>query len=234
MSTTSNPGDPYGQQPGQQPAYGQQGYGQQGYGQQPGAYGQQPSGEQGYGQQGAYGQQQGYGQQDAYGQQQQGYAQQGAYGQQGGYSQPAPGAYGQQSQYQQPGGYGQQAQFQQPAGASNDRGGGALCHFLEILGPIGSGIGWAVTKDRGPISNAEGKEAFNFGITVAIINVGLWLLQVIAFMALSMFDGGLTGTLLGFVSTGVWIANLVLSIMGGVRVNGGGSFRYPVNFRFIK
>ena len=79
MSQTDDPGRsdaPYGQQPGQQPGYGQQPYGQQPpYGQP--EYGQQPYGENQYGQQqygapapyGAqYGQQPGYGQPAAYGQ----------------------------------------------------------------------------------------------------------------------------------------------------------------------
>lgn len=245
MSTNQNPGghDPYGQQPqanGAQAygdassAYGEHsaaGYGQQaqgGYGQQQPAYGEQAQA--GYGQQqpgygqaapAAYGQQQGYGQQpqaadgqqaqDGYGQQQAGYGQPGQYGQQG-YAQAA---------------YGQQ-------GNPNDRGGGALCHFLEILGPIGSGIGWAVTKDRGPISNTEGKEAFNFGLTAAIISIGLGILQFVLAITLGAFDFGLSAGLVGLLSWALWIANLVFSIMGGVRVNGGGSYRYPVNFRFIK
>ncbi|CAG7845371.1 hypothetical protein USB125703_01633 [Pseudoclavibacter triregionum] len=236
----SNPQYPGGEQP-----YGQQPYGQS-HGEQPGAsaYGQQPYGEQAqppYGQQpaqGGYGQQpQGYGQQQPYGQQ--GYGQQpGGYGEQG-YPQPA--GYGQQQPYgqaygQQPGAYGQQpyaqAGYGQPGGDANDRSGGALCHFLEILGPIGSGIGWAVTKDRGPISNTEGKEALNFGITMAIISLGIGLLQMIAFFAIP--DFGMTGSLIGLLSWVVWIANLVFSIMGGMKVNNGGSYRYPVNFRFIK
>jgi uncharacterized Tic20 family protein len=32
----------------------------------------------------------------------------------------------------------------------------------------------------------------------------------------------------------LYIINLVFSILGFVRVNSGGTYRYPVNFRFIK
>jgi uncharacterized Tic20 family protein len=32
----------------------------------------------------------------------------------------------------------------------------------------------------------------------------------------------------------VIIVNIIFAIMGGVKVNGGGSYRYPVNIRWIK
>jgi uncharacterized Tic20 family protein len=32
----------------------------------------------------------------------------------------------------------------------------------------------------------------------------------------------------------LYVVNLVLSILGFIRVNGGGTYRYPMNFRFIK
>ncbi len=32
----------------------------------------------------------------------------------------------------------------------------------------------------------------------------------------------------------LYIVNLVFSILGFVKVNSGGSYRYPINFRFIK
>ena len=31
-----------------------------------------------------------------------------------------------------------------------------------------------------------------------------------------------------------WVLNVIFSIIGGVTVNNGGSYRYPLNFRFIK
>ena len=30
------------------------------------------------------------------------------------------------------------------------------------------------------------------------------------------------------------VLNVIFSIMGGIKVNGGGSYRYPVNIRWIK
>jgi ATP-binding cassette subfamily C protein CydD len=44
----------------------------------------------------------------------------------------------------------------------------------------------------------------------------------------------LVAALLGFIGWLPYLANLVFSIIGGVKVNGGSAYRYPVSFRFIK
>ncbi|SFQ97019.1 hypothetical protein SAMN04488564_101372 [Lentzea waywayandensis] len=111
---------PYGQQPPQQPGYGQQP--QPGYGQQPGQPGQQP--QPGYGQQPPPGQGQQYGQppQDPFGQQgppSGGFQQQGQYGQQG----PPSGGFQQQGHQGPPnGGFGQQGHQGPPNGGFGQQG----------------------------------------------------------------------------------------------------------------
>ena len=41
-------------------------------------------------------------------------------------------------------------------------------------------------------------------------------------------------TLFGLISFLLWAANVVFSILGGVKVQQGGSYRYPFSFRFVK
>ena len=45
---------------------------------------------------------------------------------------------------------------------------------------------------------------------------------------------GIGSLLLGIIIWLVIIANIIFAILGGVKVNGGGSYRYPVNIRWIK
>lgn len=203
---------PYGQQqPPQQPQYGQQ---------QP-PYGQQPPQQPPYGQQPAYGQQQppqpGYGQQP----------------QQPGYGQQQPG-YG-----QQPPQYGQ-APGAQPLNQHDDKMWAMWAHFGGVLALLPSLIIFLIFKDRGPFVRQESKEALNWQITWIIISI-VWsivlsILTVIivgAMVASGSYPYGISA-LLGFLGWLPYLANLVFSIMGGVKVNNGQPYRYPVNFRFIK
>lgn len=197
--------------------YGQSADGQQGWGGQADAPSGQPDQQPSYGQQAPD-----YGQQAPdYGQQAPQYGQQPDYGQQPGYGQ-------QQFAYTQPG------MFPGGAVSAEDHSGAYICHFLEALGPVGSGIGWALMKDRGPASNREGKEAFNFGLTMAIIIAGLFVLQTILAFTIGLFDFGLTSALVGLLYPVVTIGNIVFAIIGGMKAKDTGSYRYPINFRLIK
>ena len=44
----------------------------------------------------------------------------------------------------------------------------------------------------------------------------------------------LIGFLFYFLAFVVWVATVIFSILGGVKVNGGGSYRYPFAIRLIK
>jgi uncharacterized Tic20 family protein len=124
-----------------------------------------------------------------------------------------------------PGGY---AAPGAPLTAENDQLWASLSHFGGILGPIPVLIIWLVLKDRGPRTNVEGKEALNWQITVTIGYVALWILSAIFVFTLFI------PLILNLVLLALWVLNVVFSILGGVKVQGGGSYRYPFNFRFIK
>lgn len=121
-----------------------------------------------------------------------------------------------------------------PLTPAEDKQWASFAHFGGILWILPSLIIYLVFKDRGTLTRQESKEALNWQITFLIIMVAWWIISAIlsaVFLATGLW--GLWGvlTLIGWL---LYIGNVVLSILGGVKVNGGGSYRYPFNFRFIK
>ncbi|MFC7430158.1 MULTISPECIES: DUF4870 domain-containing protein [unclassified Agrococcus] len=152
---------------------------------------------------------------------------------------PPYGAPGQQVPPQQPYGapqYGAPGQPQYPAGApmspQDEKQWAMLGHLGGIawvlsLGWLGPLIVFLMYKDRSAFVRQESKEALNFQLFMTILFVGLVLV------------GSITSfILIGFVFLAVcWVPpllGLIFAIVGAVRVNAGGSYRYPFNWRIIK
>jgi uncharacterized Tic20 family protein len=114
-----------------------------------------------------------------------------------------------------------------PLTEAEDKQWASFAHFGGVLGILPSLIIWLIFKDRGPKTNVEGKEALNFQIAVTIVQVVLYILGTILAIVL-------IGFLFYFLAFAVWVATVIFSILGGVKVNGGGSYRYPFTFRLIK
>jgi uncharacterized Tic20 family protein len=110
----------------------------------------------------------------------------------------------------------------------------SFSHFGGILGPLPALIIWLVFKDRGAKTKVEGKEALNWQITFTISWIVLWILVSIISGALLFTSAWAVVSILSFLPWLLWIANVIFSIMGGIKVNGGGSYRYPVSIRLIK
>ncbi len=119
----------------------------------------------------------------------------------------------------------------QPAGAplsaAEDKQYASFAHLGGILGILPALIIWLIFKDRGPVVNREGKEALNFQITALIGYVACSILGTILAVVL-------IGFLFYLVMAAIWVCNIIFSIMGFVKVNDGGSYRYPFAIRFIK
>ncbi|MBW4032091.1 MAG: DUF4870 domain-containing protein [Acidobacteria bacterium] len=116
-----------------------------------------------------------------------------------------------------------------PLTEAEDKQWASFAHFGNILSLVPALIIWLIFKDRGPKTNVEGKEALNWGINVA---AGFIILQVLnAIVAIAFFP---LKILTGLLIFALVVVNLIFAIMGGVKVNGGGSYRYPVNIRWIK
>lgn len=119
-----------------------------------------------------------------------------------------------------------------PLSASDDRLWASLAHFGNIIPLLPALIIHLVFKDRGAVVRQESTEALNWTINVtAVVVIGNILSNVLGYIP---FLGGILSLLIGFVLFAVVVVNIVFAIIGGVRVNGGGTFRYPVNHRWIK
>jgi hypothetical protein len=121
---------------------------------------------------------------------------------------------------------------QPPLSAADDKLWASLAHFGNIVSFLAPLIIWLVLKDRGSKVATEGKEATNWGINVigAIIALSI----VSAILGFIPIIGFVIGLLVGLVIWALVIVNIIFAIIGGVRVQGGGSYRYPVNIRWIK
>jgi uncharacterized Tic20 family protein len=190
----------------QQPGHGQQ---QPGHGQQPG-YGQQQPG---------YGQQQpGYGPDQPYGQQ-------GSYGQQPGYGQQQP--YGQQPP-------GQPLPYSGPAPVgyqnSDEKTWALIAHFGGVIGFIPPLIAFLVKGSQSPTVRAHSVAALNFQIVVTAAWVVLTIVRVCGAFALpdALF------TVLGLLTTAVWIFGVVFAILAGLKANRGELPRYPIQVSLVK
>jgi uncharacterized Tic20 family protein len=117
-----------------------------------------------------------------------------------------------------------------PLTEAEDKQWASFAHFGNIILLVPALIIYLVFKDRGPKVAVEGKEALNWTINVtAIVIIGNILSLIIG-----AFTFGIGSLLLGLIIWAVIIVNIIFAIMGGVKVNGGGSYRYPVNIRWIK
>jgi uncharacterized Tic20 family protein len=116
-----------------------------------------------------------------------------------------------------------------PLSQSDDTLWASLAHFGGVLNFIPPLIIWLVFKDRGPLVNQEGKESLNFQITIAIAWIAYSIIAgILGFIPI------LGALIAGLLSLAVLAAQVVFPIIGGVKVNGGGTYRYPFAIRLIK
>jgi len=114
-----------------------------------------------------------------------------------------------------------------PLSEAEDKQWASFAHFGNIILLIPALIIYFVFKDRGAKTAVEGKEALNWTINVT----GAYIIIQILTFVLAIVGIGLIIGLLGWA---LLIVNVIFAIMGGIKVNGGGSYRYPVNIRWIK
>lgn len=152
------------------------------------------------------------------------------------YQQPA----GQPYPPGQQGAPGQPYQQAAPAGPAvpltqaEDKQWAMFAHFGGILWLLPSLIIYLVFKERGAFTRQESKEALNWQITFAgsfiILSILLSILS-----AVLIFSGGFAIIgLLSWLPGLLYLLNLIFSIMGGMKVNSGQAYRYPVSLRLIK
>jgi len=98
----------------------------------------------------------------------------------------------------------------------------ALCAFLaipfgNILGPL---IVWLLKKNESPLVDIEGRKALNFQISMTIY---------------SAVAGVLCFVFIGFLLlVPLVLADLILTIIAGIKASNGEEFKYPFTIELIK
>jgi uncharacterized protein len=99
-----------------------------------------------------------------------------------------------------------------------------LSTFAGLIVPFGSVIGplavWLTRRDRDPFIDQAGREALNFGISIAIYGA---VLLVAALM--------LVGIPLLVVGVVAWV---VLASLAAVKASHGQTYRYPLTLRLVR
>jgi len=110
---------------------------------------------------------------------------------------------------------------------------GMLAHLLVIFtGFIGPLIIWLVKKDQSPFVNQQGKEALNWGITITIAFVAVFVLSFLVVWI--PFIGCVSWMLSCLIVPAIGVCNIVFGILSTITVNKGQPYRYPVCIRLIK
>lgn len=98
-------------------------------------------------------------------------------------------------------------------------------HLLNIVSVIGPLVYWLATRETSQAHDREGKEALNWGITVAIASIACSLLYIIPFIG-----AVIGGTLIGAVG----LVNLIFAIYAAVETSNKGGYRYPFTLNLVK
>ena len=121
-----------------------------------------------------------------------------------------------------------------PLTAAEDKLWASLAHFGGIVGILPSLIVFLVFRERGERTKQESREALNWQITFTIGWIALSIIgAIISFVAYSA-RVYVVGDLVGYLPLIWWIVNAVLSVLGGVKVQSGGSYRHPFALRLVK
>jgi uncharacterized Tic20 family protein len=99
-----------------------------------------------------------------------------------------------------------------------------LSTFAGLIVPFGSVIGplavWLTRRDRDPFIDQAGREALNFGISIAIYGV-------VALVGALLLVG------IPFLIVGV-VAWVVLASLAAAKASQGQAYRYPLTLRLIR
>ena len=116
-----------------------------------------------------------------------------------------------------------------------------IAHIGGVLGILPSLIIFLALRRRGPRTAIEAKEALNWQITFLVIWLVIEILAALIggiVVAASSSLGGrpvwAAPIVFELLPAAVWVVNIVFSILGGIAVNSGGSYRYPFAVRLVR
>lgn len=134
----------------------------------------------------------------------------------------------------------QPAAAAQPLSPADEKLWSTLAHVGNILGFLPSLLIFLILGPRSAKVKQESREALNFVITATIAVIGLTIVSAIVGGVASAAPSGigllfgLLALLIGLVQFAVYVLVIVFSIVAAVRVNSGGSYRYPISLRLVK
>lgn len=115
-----------------------------------------------------------------------------------------------------------------------------LAHVGNVVGFLPSLLIHLILGPRSARVREESREALNFVLTALIAWVALWVVGIVigtiggALPRVVGLPFVLLGLLVGLAEFAVWVLLVVFSIVAAVRVNSGGTYRYPFSLRLIK
>lgn len=128
----------------------------------------------------------------------------------------------------------------QPLAPSDEKLWSTLAHVGNIVGFLPSLLIFLILGPRSVRVKQESREALNFVITVVIAIIALSIVNsIIGALAANLPSAialvfVLIGFVVGLVIFAVYVLAIVFSIVAAVRVNAGGTYRYPYSLRLIK
>jgi uncharacterized Tic20 family protein len=110
----------------------------------------------------------------------------------------------------------------------------SACHLSVLVGflfvPIGpplvAFIVWRMKRDEHFYIDEQGRESVNFQFSMALLVVVSWVM-------LKMLEPILLGYFLAWVPVLVYIAQVLLALVGALRAYDGEKFHYPFSIPFI-
>ena len=102
-----------------------------------------------------------------------------------------------------------------------------LAHLSGVLSFVGPLIIWLLYRNRSDAVDRESKEALNAQITYAAAALALYIVGAILAIVLVGFVFIIAAAIVQLIA-------LILSIVGAVRTNAAGRYRYPLIYRFLK
>jgi uncharacterized Tic20 family protein len=128
----------------------------------------------------------------------------------------------------------------QPLSPADEKLWSTLAHVGNVLGFLPSLLIFLILGPRSGHVKQESREALNFVITIAIAEIALGIVSFVLGAIATAAPNAiavlflLLGLLVGLLQFAGYILLIVLSIVAAVRVNNGGTYRYPLSLRLIK
>lgn len=97
---------------------------------------------------------------------------------------------------------------------------------MAFLGPL---IVWLIKKNEMQFVDDQGKEALNFQLNMLVLKFGALVIGV----PIGILTMGLGFIPLGLLLGGLFVVDIIMSIVAAIEVSGGATYRYPFIIRIV-